>query len=250
MIRFADEWNERNPNLYLIGAYLHADEPNGTVHLHCDYIPVAECSRGMTLQNSYDRALQQQGFKSENVHQTAQIAWQDSEREALCAICRELNIDVQRNQGIGKGREYLTPQEYKRAKDKMAEQIGTELQPLKDELEEYRMLKISEKAPELDEKRVLFQQRVSVPIDELETLKKQAKAYRTNRKEIKALRDKKIEFDKQQRQLNERSKSFDKQKEQLERDKQILESDYQNVMEMYDKQRNINECWNVQKTTY
>ena len=241
LIRFADEWNERNPNLYLIGAYLHADEPNGTVHLHCDYIPVAECSRGMTLQNSYDRALQQQGFKSENVHQTAQIAWQDSEREALCAICRELNIDVQRNQGIGKGREYLTPQEYKRAKDKMAEQIGTELQPLKDELEEYRMLKISEKAPELDEKRVLFQQRVSVPIDELETLKKQAKAYRTNRKEIKALRDKKIEFDKQQRQLNERSKSFDEQKEQLERDKQILESDYQNVMEMYDKQRNINE---------
>ena len=175
LIRFADEWNERNPNLYLIGAYLHADEPNGTVHLHCDYIPVAECSRGMTLQNSYDRALQQQGFKSENVHQTAQIAWQDSEREALCAICRELNIDVQRNQGIGKGREYLTPQEYKRAKDKMAEQIGTELQPLKDELEEYRMLKISEKAPELDEKRVLFQQRVSVPIDELETLKKQVK---------------------------------------------------------------------------
>lgn len=241
LIRFAKEWNERNPNLYLIGAYVHTDEPNGTVHLHCDYIPVAECSRGMTLQNSYDRALQQQGFKSENVHQTAQIAWQDSEREALCAICRELNIDVQRNQGIGKGREYLTPQEYKRAKNKMAEQIGIELQPLKDELEEYRLLKISEKAPELDEKKLLFQQRISVPIDELETLKKQAKAYRTNRKEIKALRDKKVELDKQQQQLDERFKSFDEQKEQLERDKQILESDYQNVMEMYDKQRNINE---------
>lgn len=175
LIRFAKEWNERNPNLYLIGAYVHTDEPNGTVHLHCDYIPVAECSRGMTLQNSYDRALQQQGFKSENVHQTAQIAWQDSEREALCAICRELNIDVQRNQGIGKGREYLTPQEYKRAKNKMVEQIGTELQPLKDELEEYRLLKISEKAPELDEKKLLFQQRISVPIDELETLKNRLK---------------------------------------------------------------------------
>ena len=77
--RFAREWNERNPNLKLIGAYIHADEPDGTVHLHCDYIPVAECKRGMRLQNSLDKALTQQGFKSENIHQTAQIAWQDRE---------------------------------------------------------------------------------------------------------------------------------------------------------------------------
>lgn len=128
--RFAEEWDKRNPNLSLIGAYIHCDEPDGTVHLHLDYIPVAECTRGMRLQNSLDRALQQQGFKSENIHQTAQIAWQDSEREALCSICRELNIDVQRNQGIGKGRNYLTPQEYRRAKEEQQEQIQEALQPL------------------------------------------------------------------------------------------------------------------------
>lgn len=130
LIRFAEEWDKRNPNLYLIGAYIHADEPDGTVHLHLDYIPIAQCNRGMSIQNSLDRALQQQGFKSENIHQTAQIEWQDSEREALCIICRELNIDVQRNQGIGKGREYLTANEYKRAKEEQQEQINQELQPL------------------------------------------------------------------------------------------------------------------------
>lgn len=103
LIKFSEEWDKRNPNLRLIGAYIHADEPNGTVHAHIDYIPVAECTRGMRLQNSLDRALQQQGFKTKNIHQTAQIAWQDSEREALCVICKELNIDAQRNQGIGEG---------------------------------------------------------------------------------------------------------------------------------------------------
>ena len=73
LLRFAEEWDSRNPNLRLIGAYIHCDEPDGTVHMHLDYIPVAECNRGMKIQNSLDRALQQQGFKSENIHQTAQI---------------------------------------------------------------------------------------------------------------------------------------------------------------------------------
>ena len=62
---YAQSWAERNPNLALIGAYLHADEPNGTVHLHCDFIPVADCHRGMKLQNSFAKALEQQGHKGE-----------------------------------------------------------------------------------------------------------------------------------------------------------------------------------------
>lgn len=134
LIQYARGWNERNPNLKLIGAYLHCDEPDGTVHLHMDYIPIAHCTRGMSLQNSLDRALQEQGFSTENIHNTAQIKWQDSEREALCGICRSLNIDVQRNQGIGEGREYLSPQEYKRAKAKQESIITKELEPLREEI--------------------------------------------------------------------------------------------------------------------
>lgn len=92
LIRYAQKWAERNPNLHLIGAYIHCDEPDGTVHLHCDYIPVAECSRGMRIQNSLDKALRQQGLQSVNINQTAQMAWQTQERNALMSICQELNI--------------------------------------------------------------------------------------------------------------------------------------------------------------
>lgn len=48
----------------MIGAYYHQDEPQGTPHLHIDYICVAECNRGMKLQNSLTRALAAQGFQS------------------------------------------------------------------------------------------------------------------------------------------------------------------------------------------
>ncbi len=128
--RFVKDWERRNPNLKLIGAYIHADEPDGTVHIHIDYIPVAECTRGMKLQNSLDKALQQQGFKTENIHKTAQIAWQDSERKALINICNELGIDVHQNpQGITKGREHLTKAEYQQLKETAKSQLEWELLP-------------------------------------------------------------------------------------------------------------------------
>lgn len=202
--RFAEEWDKRNPNLCLIGAYIHCDEPDGTVHLHLDYIPVAECARGMRLQNSLDRALQQQGFKSENIHQTAQIAWQDSEREALCSICRELNIDVQRNQGIGKGRNYLTPQEYRRAKEEQQEQIQEELQPLQKavtdaqirlESLEGRIMKQSE-VNALKGKKSLTGALKNVSYEEYLSLKKTAKHVQAVKKEnisLAAERDEAIE---------------------------------------------------------
>lgn len=134
LINFATTWEQRNPNLYLIGAYIHADEPDGTVHLHIDYIPVAKCNRGMSIQNSLDRALQQQGFHSENIHKTAQIEWQEREREALANICRQLNIDAQHTQGITKGRGHLTKREYIQEKENILQDVSVELQCIQEQV--------------------------------------------------------------------------------------------------------------------
>ena len=160
---FAEQWESRNPHLRLIGAYIHADEPDGTVHMHIDYIPVAECSRGMRIQNSLDRALQQQGFQTENIHQTAQIAWQNREREALNQICQSLNINSQPNQNIGKGRPSLTVQEYKRAKQQQQQAIEQELQPYKDELKKYKDLRVKATSFTVDKKKIPLTKRVSLP---------------------------------------------------------------------------------------
>ena len=234
LIRFAEEWEKRNPNLRLIGAYIHCDEPDGTVHMHLDYIPVAECTRGMKLQNSLDRALQQQGFQSENIHQTAQISWQDSEREALCVICRELGIDAQRNQGIGHGRKYLTTQEYRRAKAEQQAQIEDELKPLKEELEEYKELDISSKAFEVEKKKIPLTKRVSVSVEDMAQLEKQAKAYRVNRKEVDTLRTRKTTLDEKEQSLNRKEQLLD------EKEKQIVQ-DKHNVLEAYKRQKNVNQ---------
>lgn len=52
---------KRNPNLELIGAYIHSDE--ATIHAHLDYIPVATgYKKGLVIQNGLVKALDQQGF--------------------------------------------------------------------------------------------------------------------------------------------------------------------------------------------
>lgn len=246
--RFAEEWDKRNPNLRLIGAYIHCDESDGTVHMHVDYIPVAECTRGMKLQNSLDRALQQQGFLSTNIHQTAQIAWQDSEREALCIICRDLGIDVQRNQGIGQGRKSLTPQEYKRAKEKQKTQIENELKPLMDELDKYRILDVSTRFFDIEKKKVPFSKKVTVSVEDIEQLEEQAKAYRVNRQEVYTLRVRKAALDERERQLDEREQQLDEKGkylnerlDQLEENQRVLQKNRHIVEQMYERQKRVNQ---------
>ena len=231
---FVEQWESRNPHLRLIGAYIHADEPDGTVHMHIDYIPVAECSRGMRIQNSLDRALQQQGFQTENIHQTAQIAWQNREREALNQICQSLNINSQPNQNIGKGRPSLTVQEYKRAKQQQQQAIEQELQPYKDELKKYKDLRVKATSFTVDKKKIPLTKRVSLPSAELEKLEHQAMAYRTNRDEIDNLRKLRKKYEQDVRMLKARDSDIS------QRESTVTQLERQ-VKAEYERQRNLNE---------
>ena len=90
---FVESWQERNPNLELIGAYYHADE-QGEPHVHIDYVPVAHgYTRGMRVQNGVVKALKEMGFEK-NGKETAQIAWERRENEVLEGICADMCLHV------------------------------------------------------------------------------------------------------------------------------------------------------------
>ena len=113
---FYEGWKERNPQLELIGAYYHADE-EGEPHLHIDYIPVADgYKRGMSLQNGLSKALEKQGFVTENSKRTAQIQWEQRENNALEEICNDYGIEVEHPQK-GKGVNHITTKAFKAQKD-------------------------------------------------------------------------------------------------------------------------------------
>lgn len=112
--RYVQGWSTANPNLALVGAYIHMDE--STQHLHLDYIPVAECKRGMKLQNTLTGALKAQGFVTNNSRDTAQMQWEATERMRMRSICKEMNIDLLAE---GDGHKYMSIPQYKKYADSL-----------------------------------------------------------------------------------------------------------------------------------
>ena len=97
---YAQSWNERNPNLELIGCYYHADEM-GEPHLHMDFIPHATYEKGLSLRAGLTKALEQQGHERKTSRDTPQVRWESSENDYLERICRDRGYEVEHPQRDG-----------------------------------------------------------------------------------------------------------------------------------------------------
>lgn len=112
MKEFVDKWQERNPNLYMCGAYYHADE-QGEPHVHIDYIPIAHgYTKGMEVQTGLVKALGEQGFEKKG-KATAQILWEQRENQYLEKLCQERGLEVSHP---GKEKEHVRTELYKAQK--------------------------------------------------------------------------------------------------------------------------------------
>lgn len=82
--KFLKQFQENNPQLVVVGAYIHNDE--ATPHMHIDYVPVATYSKGLKTRVSNDKALNQMGYKTWN-------DWKDSQMSCLENLVREQGYD-------------------------------------------------------------------------------------------------------------------------------------------------------------
>ena len=82
--KFLKKFQENNPQLVVVGAYIHNDE--ATPHMHIDYVPVATYSKGLKKRVSNDKALNQMGYKTWN-------DWKDSQMAYLENLVREKGYD-------------------------------------------------------------------------------------------------------------------------------------------------------------
>lgn len=82
--KFLKRFQENNPQLVVVGAYIHNDE--ATPHMHIDYVPVATYSKGLKTRVSNDKALNQMGYNTWN-------DWKDSQMACLENLVREKGYD-------------------------------------------------------------------------------------------------------------------------------------------------------------
>lgn len=130
---YFEGFSARNPGLEVIGGYYHADEVGGCPHIHVDYIPTAPNKKtGLKLKNNLTEALKKLGYETEYVEDTdrginkktgkpytkmvsAEMKFQEAEREALTEICRQFGIEIE-NPKRSKD-EYCTSKQLRQARD-------------------------------------------------------------------------------------------------------------------------------------
>lgn len=232
LVKYVEGFEERNPNLKLIGAYIHMDE--ASPHLHLDYVPVAHgYSRGLETRNSLDKAMKQMGFQPENESRknNATKLWKESERAVFGEICRSLGLEVEPERKSD--RKSLTVEEYKDARDEMFGDIEQEKEAIVAEIEPLRELKTG-----IDEiagtGKTVLPGVVAIKKKDLEAVKEQAKAYTANRDEIETLRERSAA-------VSQREQRADQREQQLNKREAGLEDMQNQIIERYNRQLRLNQ---------
>lgn len=164
---YMQDFQRRNPNLYVFNAVLHMDE--ATPHLHIDYIPLAHgYQRGLQVRNSLDKALKEQGIDGKaNKKENSTHNWQESEKTALESFMSAYGLERAEERGLK--RDHMSIDQYKA----VAEQIRNEVRELPKQIEN---------APTM-----LNKERVTVKKSDLDALEQRAKLSLVHEKATKQL---------------------------------------------------------------
>ena len=231
LVQYVKGFEERNPNLKLVGAYIHMDE--ASPHLHLDYIPVAQgYTRGLETRNSLDKAMKQMGYRPEKESRknNATKLWKENERSVFGEICRNMGLEVEAER---KARGSLSVDEYKKARDQMIGEIDQEKEAIVAEVEPLRELKTGIDEIDTAGKELPFGV-VAIKKKDLEAVKEQAKAYTANRDEIGELRERSAA-------VSRREQRADQREQQLDQRELGIQNMEQQIIERYNRQLRLNQ---------
>ncbi|MBE7123939.1 plasmid recombination protein [Bacillus cereus] len=169
--RYAEAFQERNPNLAVYNMVLHDDEANP--HLHINYVSNFESSRGLTRRVGMDRALQQQGVEGTGRKLIAH--WRELETAYIEQLAKEHIPNFERaNVGSHKYMKVRQYKEYAETKSIVENQVQekeTQLQTI-----DHHLKNVEEKTEELQVAKKSLESDVVDNYKELEIVKQQVES--------------------------------------------------------------------------
>lgn len=223
---YLTQFQAQNPQLHVIGAYLHADEEGKYPHMHLDFIPVANGNKnGLSKKVSLKSALQQQ-FKSNNFKfsATAQEAWCEIQRKNLQELAQANGHTVLT--GVSGGRKHVHTNLYKAEMSTVKKQVDAKLAIHEELLEEVAQ------APKIEAKKNFFGSGYTISAQQYQDLSKvQALAQVASQKLKKiekthngeALKSAFEEIERQKEELNSKNKAFVELQEELKTERNLRE---------------------------
>ncbi|WP_241139433.1 plasmid recombination protein [Bacillus mycoides] len=169
--QYAEAFQGRNPNLAVYNMVLHDDEANP--HLHINYVPNFESSRGLTRRVGMDRALQQQGVEGTGRKLIAH--WRELETAYIEQLAKEHIPNFERaNVGSHKYMKVRQYKEYAETKSIVENQVQekeTQLQMI-----DHHLKNVEEKTNELQVAKKSLESDVVDNYKELEIVKQQVES--------------------------------------------------------------------------
>ncbi|MGH0590552.1 plasmid recombination protein [Bacillus mycoides] len=169
--QYAEAFQGRNPNLAVYNMVLHDDEANP--HLHINYVPNFESSRGLTRRVGMDRSLQQQGVQGKGTELIAN--WRQLETAYIESLAREQIPNFERaNVGSHKYMKVRQYKEYAETKSLVENQVQekeTQLQTI-----DHHLKNVEEKTNELQVAKKSLESDVVDNYKELEIVKQQVES--------------------------------------------------------------------------
>ncbi|HDR3890808.1 TPA: plasmid recombination protein [Bacillus cereus] len=169
--QYAEAFQKRNPNLVVYNMVLHDDEANP--HLHINYVPNFENSRGLTRRVGMDRALQQQGVEGTGRKLIAH--WRELETAYIEQLAKEHIPNFERaNVGSHKYMKVRQYKEYAETKSIVKNQVQekeTQLQTI-----DHHLKNVEEKTNELQVAKKSLESDVVDKYKELEIVKQQVES--------------------------------------------------------------------------
>ncbi|OFD83298.1 MULTISPECIES: plasmid recombination protein [Bacillus cereus group] len=169
--QYAEAFQGRNPNLAVYNMVLHDDEANP--HLHINYVPNFESSRGLTRRVGMDRALQQQGVEGTGRKLIAH--WRELETAYIEKLAKEHIPNFERaNVGSHKYMKVRQYKEYAETKSIVENQVQEKEMQL--QTIDHNLKNVEEKTNELQVVKKSLESDVVDKYKELEVVKQQVES--------------------------------------------------------------------------
>lgn len=169
--QYAEAFQGRNPNLAVYNMVLHDDEANP--HLHINYVPNFESSRGLTRRVGMDRALQQQGVEGTGRKLIAH--WRELETAYIEQLAKEHIPNFERaNVGSHKYMKVRQYKEYAETKSIVENQVQEKEMQL--QTIDYDLKNFEEKTNELQVAKKTLESDVVDKYKELEIVKQEVES--------------------------------------------------------------------------
>lgn len=221
---YLKQFQAQNPQLHVIGAYIHADEEGKYPHMHLDFVPVANGNKnGLSKKVSLKSALQQQ-FKSTNFKfsATAQETWCEIQRKNLQELAQAQGYTVLT--GVSGGRKHVHTKLYKSEISTVKKQVDAKLAIHQELLEEVAQ------APKIEAKKNFFGSGYTISAQQYQDLSKvQALAQVASQKLKKiekthsgeALKNAVEQLERQKEELNSKNKAVIELQNELKTEKKL-----------------------------